>query len=311
MHIPIYSVKDGGYKLVFVQGSREQAREFGRAELQALQEAIHTALNEPEKDDEALPDNRRKLSKLKLANREGLDCVLKETTTEDLSIILKYADDPVLLNILAAGISPRGVQILKEEINCLPPVTAARARQAVERIIHVADEYEKRGMLEYTDTLSVGHKEEVTMTQREDKIEDYMAYVGKNSEYYTERFRKFRQTEEDEFALTWNWPAFLFPAFWMLYRKLYAWFVPALVIAFALPGFSHIAWAAAANYIYYKKVGKEVEEVKAATTEAFDIAPVLRMKGGVNEWVRQVGLGIGIIAGLGFVSFIAWGVFSR
>jgi hypothetical protein len=47
-------------------------------------------------------------------------------------------------------------------------------------------------------------------------------YIGPNADRYLKHFKKFGLGEEPRFALTWNWPAFLYVSFlWFLYRKMY------------------------------------------------------------------------------------------
>ena len=49
--------------------------------------------------------------------------------------------------------------------------------------------------------------------------EEVRAFVGKNSEYYISKFRKFTVTGIEAFTPTWNWSAFCAPFVWMLYRS--------------------------------------------------------------------------------------------
>ena len=47
-------------------------------------------------------------------------------------------------------------------------------------------------------------------------------FIGPNADRYLEQFKKFGSPQSPRFALTWNWPAFLFISFlWFLYRKMY------------------------------------------------------------------------------------------
>ena len=47
-------------------------------------------------------------------------------------------------------------------------------------------------------------------------------FIGPNAEQYLEQFKKFGTAQAPRFALTWNWPAFLYVSFlWFLYRKMY------------------------------------------------------------------------------------------
>ena len=64
-------------------------------------------------------------------------------------------------------------------------------------------------------SLASGHESQVEVTD-----EELALFVGPNAERYLSKFRKFRAQGADRFALTWNWPAFLFMPFWMIYRRL-------------------------------------------------------------------------------------------
>ena len=55
--------------------------------------------------------------------------------------------------------------------------------------------------------------------QELEKQELMSAYIGKNVDYY---LRKWRKTAAPEKALSWNWAAFIFGAFWVGYRQMYA-----------------------------------------------------------------------------------------
>ncbi len=52
-----------------------------------------------------------------------------------------------------------------------------------------------------------------------EKAVNLAAFVGPNSSYYLPRFYKMAKQGS---RLSWNWPAFLIPSYWLLYRKQYA-----------------------------------------------------------------------------------------
>lgn len=43
-------------------------------------------------------------------------------------------------------------------------------------------------------------------------------YIGENTNYYMGKFRELKMQNKKE---SWNWSAFLFPAYWFIYRKMY------------------------------------------------------------------------------------------
>src|SRR6476620_11810629 len=47
-------------------------------------------------------------------------------------------------------------------------------------------------------------------------------FICPNADRYLEQFKKFGSPQSPRFALTWNWPSFLYVSFlWFLYRKMY------------------------------------------------------------------------------------------
>src|SRR5690606_28271216 len=47
----------------------------------------------------------------------------------------------------------------------------------------------------------------------------YRAVIGRNAEYYLERFRGFDAAGKA--GASWHWPAFFITFFWLLYRKMW------------------------------------------------------------------------------------------
>ena len=143
-------------------------------------------------------------------------------------------------------------------------------------------------------------------SQIDDK--DFAAYIGKNADTYLLKFKRFNINGIDNFAATWNWSAFLAGPLWMLYRKLYLYFIIFFVIT-CIPYFGILSWIAAgiiANYIYYKQAKVKILEVKSSRS-AIDIPETLARIGGVNSWVWAVGI---ILLILIFISGIIKGLFS-
>lgn len=62
-------------------------------------------------------------------------------------------------------------------------------------------------------------------------LQAYEVFVGRNFPVYQ---RKWRLAKEASNANSWNWPAFLFGAFWMLYRRMYAVATGWIVVLFGL-----------------------------------------------------------------------------
>lgn len=126
-------------------------------------------------------------------------------------------------------------------------------------------------------------------------------FIGPSADRYLEHFKKFGMDGEPRFALTWNWPAFLFVSFlWFLYRKMYLY---ALVYAIG-PMISTyltgdmtvgIAWSiiagATANYIYYWHCREQIGEIKKKAWNDPTIRDqTLKEAGGVQPYVIYVGI---------------------
>jgi hypothetical protein len=139
----------------------------------------------------------------------------------------------------------------------------------------------------------------VTAVQTDEAL--WRQFIGPNADHYLARFKKFSTNEQPRFALSWNWPAFLFISFlWFLYRKMY---LHALVYAVG-PMISTyvtgditvgIVWSimagGTANYLYYWHCKEQIAEIKK-TTRMNDAAQAAALKeaGGVQPYVVWVGV---------------------
>jgi hypothetical protein len=127
--------------------------------------------------------------------------------------------------------------------------------------------------------------------------EDFAVFIGKNAEGYFRKFKKFKINEPDRFAITWNWPAFLFTYIWLAYRKMYKWAGIAFVIGsilglflpFLLP-FWWLLFGMAGNFLYFRHARGKILEVKA--DERFnsreELSAALQDEGGVNRWILLI-----------------------
>lgn len=133
-------------------------------------------------------------------------------------------------------------------------------------------------------------------------LDEVGLFVGKNAETYKAKFRKFEVRGVETFAPTWNWAAFLFTFWWMLYRKLYLWAILWLLLTF-IPYFGLVFWIAAGitgNYLYYRHVMTRIRDARSAQPP-HQLPAVLAELGGVNEWVIPVA----IVVTLGFLLLFA------
>jgi len=132
--------------------------------------------------------------------------------------------------------------------------------------------------------------------QRQVSEDDLRIFIGKNADYYLQKFKRFNIGGADVFAPTWNWSAFWGGFGWMLYRKMYMW----AIIAFALTLIPHIgliAWiatGAVSNYLYYNHAESKILEIKRlhfASATSSD----LHQAGGTNRWVPITAIVITIL----------------
>ena len=129
----------------------------------------------------------------------------------------------------------------------------------------------------------------------------WQQFIGPHADHYLKCFKKFGLGEEPRFALTWNWPAFLYISFlWFLYRKMY---VYALVYALGpmistyLTGDITVGliWSimagATANYIYYWHCREHIGQIKkGAWTDSAKQDETLKEAGGVQPYIIYVGI---------------------
>lgn len=119
----------------------------------------------------------------------------------------------------------------------------------------------------------------------------YETFIGeRNSGYYLAKFEHFDKLGGGLHA-SWNWPAFISPA-WALYRKMYGWFFTMWLLTAVMSGFAKVtehfflvlvpimAFSAFANSLYHRHV-----KIKIAQTK----------KGGVNMWVPWVATSLPVI----------------
>ncbi|MFO0700642.1 MAG: DUF2628 domain-containing protein [Nitrospira sp.] len=126
-------------------------------------------------------------------------------------------------------------------------------------------------------------------------------FIGPNADYYLNVFKKFSSNGQPRFALSWNWPAFLYISFlWFLYRKMYLHaFVYAVgpMVSTYLTGdvSAGIVWSvmagATANYLYYWHCWEHIGEMKRASRmDPAAQETAAKESGGVQPYVIWVGV---------------------
>ncbi len=126
-------------------------------------------------------------------------------------------------------------------------------------------------------------------------------FIGPNADHYVTVFKKFSSNGQPRFALSWNWPAFLYISFlWFLYRKMYlhafVYAVGPMVSTYLTGDFSAgIVWSimagATANYLYYWHCREHITEIKkAGVVDQAGQETALKESGGVQPYVIWVGV---------------------
>ena len=126
-------------------------------------------------------------------------------------------------------------------------------------------------------------------------------FIGPAADHYLSVFRKFSVNGQPRFALSWNWPAFLYISFlWFLYRKMYmhafVYAVGPMVSTYFTGDFSAgIVWSvmagATANYLYYWHCRENIAEIKkVGGIDQAGQAAALQESGGVQPYVIWVGV---------------------
>lgn len=100
--------------------------------------------------------------------------------------------------------------------------------------------------------------------------QDLVELVGPKSEYYLPAFQKLKRENK---KTSWNWPAFLFAPYWMMYRKMYTYGAAALAGFFVLSLISstlgtvlslaaYVAFGVLGNYLYMTHLEKQAQQAK-------------------------------------------------
>lgn len=134
---------------------------------------------------------------------------------------------------------------------------------------------------------------------------DLRLFIGKNADKYLKRFASFQKGTTDGFAVTWHWPAFFAPFWWLIYRKQYLLAGIAFVLSF-VPFVCFVlmpVFGLTANYIYYKYSKKKLQEIGVIPSELSRAVEIARC-GGVNN-VALVLVPLVAVAIVGILAAIA------
>ena len=131
-------------------------------------------------------------------------------------------------------------------------------------------------------------------------------FIGPYADLYLKHFNKFGLGEGPKFALTWNWPAFLYISFlWFLYRKMYTYaavYALGPMISTYLTGDMTVGliWSimagATANYVYYWHCREHIGDIKKnAGIDPAKQDEALKERGGVQSYVIWIGVALYVL----------------
>jgi hypothetical protein len=146
----------------------------------------------------------------------------------------------------------------------------------------------------------------------------WRAFIGPNADRYLEQFKKFGTEQSPKFALTWNWPAFLFISFlWFLYRKMYLYaavYAIGPIVSSYLTGdmTSGLVWSvvagATANYVYYWHCREQIGAIKQqAWNDPVKQEMTIKESGGVQPYVIGVGVVLYVLFSIAMMKMIQEG----
>jgi len=145
-----------------------------------------------------------------------------------------------------------------------------------------------------------GSAEHPASSPIQDEETIWRQFIGPNADRYLETFKKFSSDGRPRFALSWNWPAFLFISFlWFLYRKMYlhafVYAVGPMISTYLTGDFTAgFIWSvmagATANYLYYWHCREHIGEIKKpGVLNPAEQETALKESGGVQSYVIWVG----------------------
>ncbi|MCP9446873.1 MAG: DUF2628 domain-containing protein [Nitrospira sp.] len=153
---------------------------------------------------------------------------------------------------------------------------------------------------------AVSGDQSAAASAQQDEETLWRLFIGPNADHYLETFKKFASSGGPRFALSWNWPAFLYISFlWFLYRKMYlhafVYAVGPMVSAYLTGDMSAgLVWGIMAgvtgNYLYYWHCREHIERInKIGGLSPADRETALKEAGGVQPYVIWVGVALYVL----------------
>ena len=138
---------------------------------------------------------------------------------------------------------------------------------------------------------------EISSSANNYKVDEIDLFIQKNQKFYSKRFKKMKETGK---SISWNWAAFFFGVYWMVYRKMYfkavAFFILSIVASSTpyigiLLNFAVMTGISIyANALYLDDVEGKIKKIKVLYPH--DKEKMIKKVGGVN---MPFAVGIGVI----------------
>lgn len=117
--------------------------------------------------------------------------------------------------------------------------------------------------------------------------EDLAAIVGPNAPYYVPRFSKMHREGS---RASWNWPAFLIPSYWLMYRKQYLIGILMLLFEMTQTVMMNLVFAEALNQESYAAMFNVMNTILSGPNGTLIVALVMMF--GITELLLRVVFGV-------------------
>ena len=175
---------------------------------------------------------------------------------------------------------------------------------------------------EFINTEENSEQKNSTSTSNKITDLDIINFIGnKNTKYY---FEKFKNNHERSNFASWNWASFFLGTYWLLYRKLYKWFIGVFLIklfgGILIGTFSStlaaifdliimVLLGVYGNCIYVHDSKNKITSLKSFFNKFGDSSEALKENGGTNIVAPLVLLAVCLLFAIMFVLVFA-SVFS-
>lgn len=179
--------------------------------------------------------------------------------------------------------------------NCGTPLNNSNNNQHQ----HINQQYQSQQYNQANQPQQYGYSANNYNAQFDSMKNYYMMFVGNNASYYINKFSDIKNFNKKS---SWNWPAFFFSSYWLIYRKMYTLglilagvgFLMSLIPISGFIGLGiSIYLGIMGNSIYLDYVEKEI--LNARNLNDYNKQQLFRKRGGTS---------IGLVFGVMAIAFI-------